>query len=65
MQWRSQDTEVARAQRLHAAEGSVQRRVYCRAFRAKRRKKKKFSPSFFTYQDGLLWHFCASHCKQS
>jgi len=27
--------------------------------------EKKISHSFFSYQDGLLWHFHASHCKQS
>ena len=42
-QWHGQDTEVARAQDLHAAE----------------------TPSFFSYQDWLSWHLCASHCKQS
>ena len=25
--------------------------------------RKKFSPSFFTSQDGLSWHLCALHCK--
>ena len=27
--------------------------------------EKNFSPSFFSYREGLSWHFCASHCKQS
>jgi len=25
--------------------------------------RKIFSPSFFTYQDGLSWHLHALHCK--
>jgi len=27
--------------------------------------REKFLPSFFSYQDGLSWHLCTSHCKQS
>ena len=30
-----------------------------------REVQKKFSPSFFSYQDELSWHLDASHCKQS
>ena len=43
---------------------AVYRGVYSAEYFA-RSAGKKFSPSFFTYQDGLSWHFCASHCKQS
>jgi len=29
-----------------------------------REARKNFSPSFFSYQDGLLWHLRTLHCKQ-
>ena len=43
-----------------AAEGSLQRRV---VLLSPREVRKKFSPLFFTYQDGLSWHiraFCTA-----
>ena len=50
-QWRSQDTEVARAQELQAAEGSALRRVA--SIIPREARKKSISHSFFSYQDGL------------
>ena len=39
----------------------MHRGAWCRSVRAKRGKC--FSPSFFSYQDGLSWHLRALHCK--
>ena len=64
-QWRSQDTEVALAQGLHAAEGSAYGIEARSADHSARSAEKKISPSFFSYQDGLSWHLRTSHCKQS
>jgi len=60
-QWRSQDTEVSRAQGLHATRGSTQRRV---APIIPRKPQQKSFTFIFSYQDGLSWHLGTSHCKQ-
>ena len=58
-QWRSQDTEVTRAQELHAAKGSAQRGV---ASITLREARKKFFAFIFQLRG---WDLRASHCRQS